>query len=81
MTNLRVAHLKKPVPCLSRASVREDELESRGEKVAYHRHCGRSAESLWRESPKRPCARARPRRFQGVIPEDPDSIARSKRSS
>jgi hypothetical protein len=45
MTRLQVAHLEKLVPRASRASVRADVLESRHNKVANHRHCGRSAES------------------------------------
>jgi len=47
MTHVHLADLEKPLPCLSRASVRPGELESRDRKVAYHRRCGRSAESLW----------------------------------
>ena len=47
MTHLHLADLKEPVPCLRRASLRTGELESRHKKVAYHRHCGRSAKSLW----------------------------------
>ena len=47
MTHLHVAHYKKPAAGVSRASARAGEVECRHKTIVYHRHCGRSAESLW----------------------------------